>query len=91
MTKQPNNSFDHEECYCRILGHHLTFSYCRSCQEGVPCFKVLDCWFDRFDVGKFIEDNYTAEEIVRFLQPPKPKVQTLLALIRQAQKRMKEE
>ena len=91
MTKTPNIDFDDEDCYCRILGHRLSFSYCRSCQEGAPCFKILDCWFDKFDVRKFIEENYSAEEIERFLQPPKPKVQTLMTLIQQAQKRMKEE
>jgi hypothetical protein len=73
MTKTPRMDFDDEDCYCRILGHYLSFSYCRSCQEGAPCFKILDCWFERF------------------LQPPKPKVQTLVALIQQAQKRMKKE
>ena len=91
MTKTPNTDFDDEECYCRILGHYLYFSYCRSCQEGAPCFKILDCWFNKFDVRKFMEENYTAEEIERFLQPPKPKVQTLVTLIQQAQKRMKED
>jgi hypothetical protein len=91
MTKAPYTNFDDEECYCRILGHHLSFSYCRSCQEGAPCFKILDCWFDKFDVRRFIEENYTTEEIERFLQPPKAKVQTLVELIQQARKRMKEE
>ena len=91
MTKTVRDDFDCRECYCRILGHHLRFSYCRSCQEGFPCFKILDCWFEKFDVRKFIEDNYTTAEIEGFLQPPKPKMQTLMTLIRQAQERMKEE
>ena len=88
MTKTPKIDFDDQDCYCRILGHHLRFSYCRSCQDGDPCFKILDCWFDKFDVRKFMEENYTAEEIERFLRPPKPKVQTLVTLIQQAQQRM---
>ena len=91
MTKKPHADFDDEEGYCRILGHYLSFSYCRSCQESAPCFKILDCWFDKFDVRKFIEENYTTAEIEHFLQPPKPKVQTLLTLIQQAQKRIREE
>jgi hypothetical protein len=91
MMKMPNIDFDDKECYCRMLGHHLSFSYCRSCQEGAPCFKILDCWFDKFDVRKFIEENYAAEEIEGFLKPPKPKVQTLITLIQQAQKSMKNE
>jgi len=91
MTKKPCVDFDDEDGYCRILGHYLSFSYCRSCQEGAPCFKILDCWFEKFDVRKFIEERYTTEEIERFLQPPKPKIQTLLTLIQQAQKGIKEE
>lgn len=80
--------FDDKEGYCRMLGHHLRFSYCRSCREGLPCFKILDCWFEKFDVRKFIEENFSAEEIEQFLKPPKPKVQTLMTLIQQAQERM---
>lgn len=90
MKEKTYTDFDDEEGFCRILGHHLSFSYCRSCQEGAPCYKILDCWFDRFDIRKFIEGIYTVEEIARFLQPPKPKVQTLLTLIQQAHKRMRE-
>ncbi len=88
MTKIRITVFDDKEGYCRILGHHLRFSYCRSCQEGMPCFKILDCWFEKIDVQKFIEENYSAEEIERFLQTPKPKMQTLMTLIQRAQERM---
>ena len=89
MTKIRIAVFDDREGYCRILGHHLRFSYCRSCQEGLPCFKILDCWFEKFDVRRFVEDNFSAEEIEHFLQAPKPKIQTLMTLIRQAQERIK--
>jgi hypothetical protein len=83
--------FDEKAGYCRILGHHLRFSYCRSCREGLPCFKILDCWFEKFDVRTFIEENFSSEEIGQFLSPPKPKVQTLMTLIRQAQERIKKD
>lgn len=83
--------FDDYEGYCRMLGHHLRFSYCRGCRNGYPCFKVLDCWFEKFDVRKFVEENYAPEEIEQFLQPPKSRMQTLMVLIEQAQRRMKEE
>ena len=91
MAKIPISVFDDKEGYCRILGHYLPFSYCRCCQEGYPCSKVLDCWFEKFDVKKFIEENFSAEEIEQFLQPPKSKMQTLMTLIQQAQKRIKKE
>ena len=91
MAKLRVSVFDEKEGYCRILGHHLRFSYCRSCQEGFPCFKILDCWFENLDIRTFIEENFTAAEIEQFLKPPKPKMQTLMTLIQQAQERMKEE
>ena len=91
MSGNQINVFDDKEGYCRMLGHHLRFSYCRSCREGLPCFKILDCWFEEFDVRKFIEVNFSAEEIEQFLMPPKPKVQTLMTLIQQAQERMQKD
>ena len=91
MADNRINVFDEKEGYCRILGHHLRFSYCRSCQEGLPCFKILDCWFEKFGVQEFIEKNYSAEEIEQFLRKPKPKMQTLMTLIQQAQERAKKE
>lgn len=91
MVKKRSEEFDDREGYCRILGHHLNFAYCRSCQDGCPCHKILDCWFEKFDVRKFVEDNFTSDEIERFLQAPKPKMQTLMTLIKEAQERMKKE
>jgi hypothetical protein len=91
MTKTPWIDFDEKEGYCRLLGHYLRFSYCRSYREGFPCHKILDCWFEKFDVRKFLEENYAASEIERFLQPPQPKMQTLMSLIQKAQERMKKE
>ncbi len=78
---------DAEEIYCRMLGHHLQFSYCRTCRDGLPCFKLLDCWFERFDVEAFVREHYTEEEIRQFLEPPKPKMHTLMELIKKAQTR----
>lgn len=91
MVRDRVSEFDGKECYCRILGHHLHFSYCRSLKDGYPCYKVLDCWFEKFDIRKFIQESFTAEEIESFLQAPKPKVHTLMALIEKAKSRMKED
>jgi hypothetical protein len=91
MAKMCSTEMDDRECYCRILGHHLHFAYCRSSRDGYPCYKILDCWFEKFDVRKFVQENFTAADIERFLQAPKPKVQTLMTLIEQAQQRMKKE
>ena len=35
-----------------MLGHDLTFAYCRAPAKQLPCRKILDCWFETFDVGE---------------------------------------
>jgi len=73
---------------CPRLGHQISFSYCRSENLGLPCFKVLDCWFEHFQVEDCLKRTLTAEEWEKaFVKPPKPKVSSLLELIEQAKKR----
>jgi len=74
-----------------MLGHFLTFSYCRSNNNGFPCSKVLDCWFQHFPVQEFIMNNYSTEEQKTFLKPPKAKIQSLSEILEQAQKRLHED
>ena len=36
---------------CPRLGGEVAFGYCKVCGgEKTPCFKVFDCWWERFDV-----------------------------------------
>ena len=79
--------YDNEEIYCRKLGHHLTFKYCRTEREGLPCAKVLDCWFENIPIEEFVRSNYSEAEIAAITAPPKPKVATLFDLIAEAKKR----
>jgi len=59
---------------------------------GVPCFKTLDCWFEHFLVEEYLRKELTPEEWERvFNKPPKPKMLSLLELIEEAKKRIKEE
>jgi len=57
------DAHDERESYCKILGHHVVFKYCRVAKEGTPCGNILDCWHENFDVAGFLEDNYTPEQI----------------------------
>jgi len=75
---------DQRETYCRMLGHSVPFRYCRRAADGLPCRKILDCWFRCFDVAAFVKEHYTAEQIERILAPPKPKMTSLLELIERA-------
>lgn len=83
--------YDKAEGYCKMLGHFLTFDYCRSVNKGLPCSKVKDCWFQHFPIQEFIAENYSEEEQKKFLAPPKAKIQSLSEILEQAQKRLKEQ
>jgi hypothetical protein len=81
--------FDKQEGYCKMLGHFLTFDYCRSSNKSFPCSKVLDCWFQQFPIEKYIQDNFTSEEQKKIFEPTKAKILTLTEILEQAQQRLK--
>lgn len=68
-----------------MLGHEITFAYCRQTAAAQPCRKVLDCWFEIFDVEAFAREHFTAEQIGAILAPPEPRVTSIIELIRKAQ------
>jgi hypothetical protein len=73
---------------CPRLGHQINFSYCRTENMGLPCFKTLDCWFDHFLVEEHLRQELSTEEWISvFEKPARPKMQSLLDLIEQAKKR----
>ncbi len=68
-----------------MLGHEVPFGYCRKGAVGQGCRKILDCWFQVFDVEKFLKEHYSEQEIQNLTAPPRPKMTTLVEMIRQAQ------
>lgn len=73
-----------------MLGHHVPFTYCRTLQDNLPCSKILDCYFERLPVRKWLDESYSAEELEKILKPPEPKLSTILDHVKQAQERMKQ-
>lgn len=74
---------------CPRLGHQVPFKYCRVENTGAPCFKTLDCWYNQFDVVSYFRQTLSDEAFAKtFMNPGRPKVQTLMDLIRQAQGRV---
>jgi hypothetical protein len=73
---------------CPRLGHTISFSYCRKENDGLPCFKTLDCWFEQFNVEEYLQNRLTEEEWeLAFEKPAKTKVQSLIEFIEEAKKR----
>jgi hypothetical protein len=80
---------DHLARRCPRLGGPVSFHYCRNCGEGSqPCFKVLDCWWETFDIVAYMKARLTVDQFQCLLQSqPKPKMGSILELIEQAKKR----
>jgi hypothetical protein len=75
---------------CPRLGGDVNFGYCRTCgEEKSACFKVLDCWWERFDVAEYLKSRMTGEAFAALAarRPPPDKVASLVELIRRAQAR----
>jgi hypothetical protein len=77
---------DRRTRHCPMLGHEVTFSYCRTPGGDIPCLKIFDCWWEAFDVTAFMKTNYPPDVISRITEPPKPKISSLLDLIENAKK-----
>ncbi|MBU3914041.1 hypothetical protein KKA14_00730 [bacterium] len=73
--------------YCRILGHHIPFKYCRTSNNGIPCAKILDCNFERLPIKEFVDSNYTDEEKEMIFAPVKQKIVSIYELIEKAKNR----
>jgi len=72
---------------CPRLGHQLAFSYCRSENRGLPCFKILDCWFEHFNVEGYLEAELDKKDWDSLVNRSGPKkIQSLVELISQAKK-----
>ena len=68
----------------------MSFEYClESGEEELPCGKVVDCWWEYFDILEYLRSRFSEEDFNRLVNsPPKPKVTSLVELIKQAQDRV---
>ena len=74
---------------CPRLGGPVGFSYCMRCELEQPCAKVVDCWWETFDIVRYLEDHLPEGQLARVMNArPKPKVASLVEAIAQAQKRI---
>ena len=76
---------------CPRLGGDVPFAYCCECEaDNRACFKVLDCWWERFDVTAYFKKRLSPEDFDRLAarKPPPNKVTSILDLIQQAQERL---
>ena len=84
---------DNLERRCPRLGGDVAFGYCKVCgEERTPCFKVFDCWWERFDVVAHMKTCLPSDAFDALCASrPQPKVTSLLEVIRQARERALQE
>ena len=80
------DQFDSNKIYCRKLGHFIEFSYCRACNNQLPCNLIADCWFEQIPVEQYLKENFTKKELEHVFHPPKSKMYCILDLIEKAKK-----
>jgi hypothetical protein len=73
---------------CPRLGGPVGFKYCMASEGEQPCAKVVDCWWETFDIVHYLRDNLPEAQFNKLLSArPRPKVASLVELIAQARKR----
>jgi hypothetical protein len=80
---------DHFQRRCPRLGGPVEFAYCRTCGEKEGhCFKILDCWWEIFDVQAHLRETLSEAQIAALAaKRPRAKVTSLVEMIQAAQKR----
>ena len=89
MKSGPDDDKNVLERRCPRLGGPVPFKYCRTGgKEGMPCFKVMDCWWETFDVRTYLE-NTLSEAAFKSISEARPpdKIASILDLIEQAKQR----
>ncbi len=75
---------------CPRLGGPVAFLYCTSCEEDRrPCATIIDCWWEVFDVRRYLEDTLEPAAFERLSGTGRPsKVGQLVGIIAQTKKRL---
>ena len=80
----PIDIHDKRSRRCPMLGHDVSFSYCRQPAADLPCRRVLDCWWETFDVEAFLRAHLDEQTLQRMLAPRQDKMTSLVELIQRA-------
>ena len=77
---------------CPKLGGPISFEYCRADGDnGLPCYKIADCWWESFDIMSYLKDNLPEDKLNRLLSSkPEPKILSLVELIEKTKKRVQQ-
>ncbi len=71
------------ELRCPRLGGTVPFRYCMAPAEPTTCPKILNCWWEVFDVASYLKAHLSEEDFSRVLENRKPpgRMNTILDLV----------
>jgi hypothetical protein len=78
---------------CPRLGSPVSFDYCQTCEpQGPVCWKILDCWWETFDVARYLQDTLSPEQFQRLAAAKaKPKITSLIEIAQRARRRLNDD
>ncbi len=81
------NNSENPTIYCRKLGHWVDFGYCIRENNNLPCCSIVNCWTGRIDIYRYLEQNFSREELSYLSTHLKPKIVSIIELAELAKKR----
>ena len=71
------------ETRCPRLGGTVPFRYCMAPGDPAPCYKILDCWWEVFDVAAYLKARLPEETLDRLFKDRKQpnRLNTILELV----------
>ena len=58
---------------CPRLGGPVSFRSCRTCEpEKQACWKIIDCWWETFDVVRYLHETLPQDQLSRIVNPKPP-------------------
>ena len=85
-----DRNIEDQERRCPRLGSVIPFSYCIiSGDNDLPCWKILDCWWEIFDVEGYLKQNLPEpvfDELIKIAEKPKNKIFSIIEIAQQVKK-----
>ena len=77
---------DEKTIRCPRVGGEVNFRFCRSENNMLPCRFIVGCWQGQINIGAFLQEHYSEDELNRIFAPPKPKIESLVGLMEKVRK-----
>jgi hypothetical protein len=86
-----DQSIDDREMRCPRLGSPISFRYCMiSGADDDICWKILDCWWETFDVESYLKANMPEavfKQLIASADKPKNKIGSIIEIAEKAKNR----